>query len=138
MGTRSTIHFYDDGKNILNIYNQYDGYLSGVGVDIVEFFKTEKGNGFRDLALLYILRNKEGAYHTYATTETDVQEFNYYIYNYYDENDKKMKLAFTVTEDKWINELEEFAIVTLLKNGTLEDLEELVKKEEKLIENNLQ
>lgn len=82
MGTRSTIKFYDRYyRNLLSIYNQYDGYLEGIGAELVEFFESEqsRGNGFSDVALLYVIYKKSGAYHTYATTENDIQEYNYII-----------------------------------------------------------
>lgn len=132
MGTRSTIHFYDNQRNILNIYNQYDGYLSGIGRSIVDFFRgKDRGNGFDDDALMYVIQNKKGAYTMYATNERDVQEFNYYIYNHYNRFENKTELVFEVTQEVWIEERGEFAIVTLLRGGSLEDFEELIEKEEK-------
>lgn len=51
MGTRSTITFYtsmDGGKFFLvNIYQQYDGYLEGVGKELCEWLKSKTiVNGF--------------------------------------------------------------------------------------------
>lgn len=51
MGTRSTITFYSrmDGTNffLVNIYQQYDGYLEGVGKELCEWLKPKIiTNGF--------------------------------------------------------------------------------------------
>lgn len=45
MGTRSTVKFYDESDEpILCVYQQYDGYISGVGHDLAKFLKGEKNN----------------------------------------------------------------------------------------------
>lgn len=37
MGTRSLTFVYDNGKEILNMYRQYDGYPTGHGAELAEF-----------------------------------------------------------------------------------------------------
>ena len=39
MGTRSTTKIYEDGKLILALYKQYDGYPEGWGKCLKEFLK---------------------------------------------------------------------------------------------------
>ncbi len=130
MGTHSTIKFYTKhNKCILSIYNQYDGYITGEGQVIYDFLKDIKGNGFDDIALLYVLYKKKGPYHTYATTEQDIQEYNYKIYD----TDEDIKIS--IQEEKYIEELQDYALVTTLRYGSLEDLkhyinEELIKEQE--------
>lgn len=126
MGTHSTVKFYNRGHNILNIYNQYDGYISGEGIEILNFLEDERwqGNGIDDLALLYVCYKKDGKpYHTYATTETDIQEYNYTIYQTDD------GLMFKVTEETWDSENERTCLVTLLRYGTLKEFKRLVQTE---------
>lgn len=89
MGTRSTVKFYEDGNPILSLYQQYDGYVGGVGQQIAELFKKYQivngvgdvgmANGFSELALFYLIDNKKGNGNIYATHEKDMQEFNYEI-----------------------------------------------------------
>lgn len=93
MGTRSTVKFYEEQGLILSVYQQYDGYPGGVGQQIVSLIdkytlvngigfeeKQPIANGFSDLALFYILENKDGAGNLYATSAEDAQEYNYEIY----------------------------------------------------------
>jgi hypothetical protein len=92
MGTRSTVKFYQDGKNILSVYHQYDGYIEGVGkqiANLLEQYRVVNGipletdekiaNGISELALFYVIDNKDGNGNIYATSEDDSQEFNYEI-----------------------------------------------------------
>lgn len=128
MGTHSTVKFYRNGKNILSIYNQYDGYVAGEGKEILDFLENKelRGNGFDDDALLYVCYKKEGKpYHTYATTENDIQEYNYRID--YDFNEKEM--YFTITHETWNEEYEGGCLVTLLRNASFEEFKEFVKTE---------
>ena len=39
MGTRSNTIIYDGDVQILNLYRQHDGYLSGHGIDLLEFLE---------------------------------------------------------------------------------------------------
>lgn len=95
MGTRSTVKFIEDNSNILSVYQQYDGYPSGVGqqiVNLIDKYTIVNGiavgreerviaNGFSDLALFYVLENKKGAGNMYATTSNDSQEYDYEIHS---------------------------------------------------------
>ena len=128
MGTHSTVKFYNRrGHCILAIYNQYDGYITGVGKELVEFLEDEnwKGNGFDDTALLYVCFKKQGKpYHTYATVERDVQEFNYEIH------DTEDGLVFNITEEKWLNDTQEIAYVNTLRWGNLQAFKDYIKETE--------
>ena len=42
MGTRSLTHFKENGDTLATIYRQYDGYMSGHGVDLSHFLKSKK------------------------------------------------------------------------------------------------
>ena len=49
MGTRSVIKFYENGVFLWAVYQQFDGYLSGVGKDLKEFIKSKQWvNGFQN------------------------------------------------------------------------------------------
>ena len=125
MGTHSTVKFYERGKCMLAIYNQYDGYVAGEGKEILNFFEDEKwrGNGFDDEVLLYVCYKKEGKpLHTYATTENCIEEFNYEIC------DTEDGLRFTVKQQTWDEEREEI-LKTLLRWATFEEFKEFVETE---------
>jgi len=92
MGTRSTTKIYQDGKLVLALYKQYDGYPEGWGKDLKGFLKSKRFvngfsmdnkdrvfNGICDFALQLVCRFKEGAGGLYATTEDDSQQYNYVI-----------------------------------------------------------
>lgn len=100
MGTRSTVKFYEleKGKKTLlaSIYQQYDGYIEGVGHDLAKFLLSRKlingipcgidgrdsyyANGPGCLAAQYIAQNKTEIGNLYMTTEDDMQEYNYEVY----------------------------------------------------------
>jgi len=47
MGTRSLVHFEDDGKIICTVYRQFDGYPEGRGTELAEFLSNiTMRNGF--------------------------------------------------------------------------------------------
>ena len=89
MGTRSTTKIYDNGKFILALYKQYDGYTDSWGEDLKNFIKSGKFvngysvcddkqfNGIGCFALQLVSEFKEGVGGLYATTEDDFQEYNY-------------------------------------------------------------
>lgn len=72
MGTRSLIRFEKDGKHLVDIYRQFDGYPSGRGKELIEFLikgKIVNGiggdakfgvifNGIEDLAAQWISYEK--------------------------------------------------------------------------------
>lgn len=98
MGTKSTIKFYElenGKKNLLaSIYQQFDGYIEGVGYELAEFLIQKKlvngiplgvdcvhyANGPGCLAAQYIAQNKTEIGNLYMTTEDDTQEYNYEVY----------------------------------------------------------
>ena len=100
MGTRSSVKFYEwenGKKNLLaSIYQQYDGYIEGVGYDLARFLIQKKlingipggidtrdshyANGPGCLAAQYIAQNKTEIGDLYMTTEDDEQEYNYEVY----------------------------------------------------------
>jgi hypothetical protein len=104
MGTRSTIKFYESfGKDeqgkpkvrpVACIYQQYDGYPSGVGMELAEFLNSmtvvngfgmneKKGthaNGMGCLAAQFIAEFKTGIGGFYMTNPDDSQEYNYEVY----------------------------------------------------------
>lgn len=92
MGTRSTTKIYEDGKLLLALYKQYDGYPDSWGQELKNFL--HKGtfvngfgrngiklqfNGIGDFVLLLVKEFKEGTGDLYATTEEDEQQYNYVI-----------------------------------------------------------
>ena len=95
MGTRSTVKFYDESDEpILCVYQQYDGYISGVGHDLAKFLKgkkivngigsgqtMEKGfaNGIECLAAQYVAERKRRIGGFYLTNRDDKEEFNYEV-----------------------------------------------------------
>jgi hypothetical protein len=92
MGTRSTTKIYLDDKLYLSLYKQYDGYVEDWGKELKDFFKSGKMvngfpinskdklfNGVGCFALQLVTEFKEGVGDLYATTEEDMQEFNYTI-----------------------------------------------------------
>lgn len=91
MGTRSTITINDE-KNLplVNLYQQYDGYLSGVGADLKEKFgQTQIINGFNSqqageyangmgcFAAQVIAQFKRGIDNAYIVPIGQVEEYNY-------------------------------------------------------------
>ncbi len=96
MGTRSTVKFYDEYSEepILSVYQQYDGYISGVGYELAEFLRNKKVvNGFRSgqnmangyangmgcLAAQYVAEFKTNIGGFYITSPEDNQEYNYKV-----------------------------------------------------------
>lgn len=102
MGTRSTILFsekYQDSKTkkevyrkLCCVYQQYDGYLSGVGTEIYEFLSSGelvngldgspgiKFNGIGCLAAQFIAKYKDSSGGLYMNYINDCnEEYNYEI-----------------------------------------------------------
>lgn len=42
MGTRSLVHIQDEGKTLVTLYRQYDGYPTGIGADIIKALANGK------------------------------------------------------------------------------------------------
>ena len=119
MSTRSTIKFIKKHDNkltqLVNIYQQWDGYISGVGYDLANYLKSKKiingissgqdtdeyANGFGCLVAQFIRDNKENVGGLYIDEPDDEQEYNYEVIfdadKYY-----KMDFAETLTADEII------------------------------------
>jgi len=96
MGTRSTVKFYsqfNQDEPVLSVYQQYDGYIEGVGHELAKWLKDKKViNGIRDekmedgyangmgcLAAQYVMQHKNEIGSFYLTTIDDDQEYNYKV-----------------------------------------------------------
>lgn len=97
MGTRSTIKFIskinDELEPIVNVYQQYDGYVEGVGYDLANFLKSKKiingisstmrtfdyANGFGCLIAQFIKEFKTEIGLLYITNLDDIEEYNYEV-----------------------------------------------------------
>jgi len=99
MGTRSLTFVYDGGKNsepILNMYRQFDGYISGHGTELAELLISGEMvngipigedqlffNGMGDLAAQIVANFKKGSggIYIYPISSTDCgQEYEYHVY----------------------------------------------------------
>lgn len=96
MGTRSLTFVYDeDGKKLINMYRQYDGYPSGHGKDLAEFLEPitmvngigisearKIANGPGCLAAQMVAHFKDTPGHIYLEPTTAVdrgQDYEYHI-----------------------------------------------------------
>ena len=97
MGTRSKTSFIekrgDKLTHLVSVYQQYDGYISGVGHDIAKYILDKQicngitlgrdtsklANGFTCLIAQIIRDFKEDVGGLYITTEDNIQEYNYEI-----------------------------------------------------------
>jgi len=100
MGTRSIIKFIENGATVCAIYQQFDGYLEGVGKTLADFCAAGKMvngipvgepgkffNGIGCLAAQFIAANKNGAGGLYIyPTDCESQECNYEVHADRDEN----------------------------------------------------
>jgi len=115
MGTRSTIKFYERwGKEdlfVCAIYQQYDGYIEGVGKELKDFCNSgvlvngfsrnhnkRQFNGIGCLAAQFIAEFKKETGGLYMTTENDEQEYNYVVIA--DTSKKPYTLNISCKEDK--------------------------------------
>ena len=95
MGTRSTITFVENDTELVKIYQQYDGYIDGVGHELAKWLmKMTLVNGFSDasskntangvgcLAAQFIKDYKEGIGGFYIVpldTSNDNIDYNYRV-----------------------------------------------------------
>ena len=96
MGTRSTVKFYEEYNDelILSVYQQFYGYIDGVGHNLANFLMEKKvingirgdqsmdggfANGMGCLAAQYVAHNKTEIGGFYLTTKDDEQEYNYEV-----------------------------------------------------------
>ena len=126
MGTRSTITFYSrmGGTNffLVNIYQQYDGYLEGVGKELCEWLKSKTivngfskpdlniANGTGCLAAKYISEFKPATGGLYIYPEDVAHEDCDYNYSVIIDEDwvtsfstfeKKAEDIITIEVDNW-------------------------------------
>lgn len=95
MGTRSTTKILDeDGKHLVTLYRQFDGYPKGHGKELADFLNsktlvngygdttsTTEANGMGCLAALLIGHLKGGRIgNVYVTSKGDSQEYDYTVY----------------------------------------------------------
>jgi hypothetical protein len=95
MGTRSLTFVYEENKPIMNMYRQFDGYISGHGQELAEFLKSgtlvngysstdqTQFNGMGCLAAQMIVNFKKGVggFYIYPVDSTDCwQEYEYHVY----------------------------------------------------------
>jgi hypothetical protein len=95
MGTRSLTFVYEENKPIMNMYRQFDGYISGHGQELADFLKsgtlvngysdkkTIQFNGMGCLAAQLICNFKKsvGGFYIYPVDSTDCwQEYEYHLY----------------------------------------------------------
>lgn len=98
MGTRASVKFfsdYDQEVPVVNVYHQFDGYISGVGHDLANWLKDKKicngfssetmaegyANGMSCLAAQYVASQKTsiGGVYLFPVTDSD-QSYNYKVY----------------------------------------------------------
>ena len=97
MGTRSKTSFIEkrgeELTHLVSVYQQYDGYIDGVGHEIAEYILSKKmcngiplgintdnlANGFDCLIAQFIRDFKKDVGGLYITTEDNIQEYNYDI-----------------------------------------------------------
>lgn len=99
MGTRSLTFVYDGNVGsevVMNMYRQYDGYVSGHGVELAEFLQegrmvngipvgdnSRMFNGMGCLAAQMIAQFKSGpgGFYLYPASATDCgQDYEYHVY----------------------------------------------------------
>lgn len=91
MGTRSTIAIYENTKHLVTIYQQYDGYPSGAGLQLAKFIQSGKFvnglsgdkqivfNGMGCFAAALIKELKKGPGGTYIVPKGQEEEYNYTV-----------------------------------------------------------
>ncbi len=117
MGTRSTINFIENEVSVIKLYNQFDGYIEGVGYDLAKFLKDYKvvngmtgdrtniANGIDCLALQYISKFKTKPGNMYIVGEECEESYNYTVYL---DDDNKIKIKVDDIFDGYPEELLSF------------------------------
>lgn len=113
MGTRSTVKFfeYDNSeKPVLSVYQQFDGYIEGVGHELANWLLSKKvingiqsgqtmedgfANGIGCLSAQYVADHKTKIGGFYLTTDDDLQGYDYEVRYDYD------KKEFIITVDNF-------------------------------------
>ena len=96
MGTRSLTFVYDEGRPVINMYRQFDGYPSGHGRELAEFLLEGKmvngipvgrnermfnGMGCLAAQLVSNFKKDAGGFYLYPMDCTDCwQEYEYHVY----------------------------------------------------------
>jgi hypothetical protein len=95
MGTRSLTFVYEENKPIMNMYRQFDGYISGHGQELAEFLKSgtlvngysstdqTQFNGMGCLAAQLICNFKKsvGGFYIYPVDSFNCwQEYEYHVH----------------------------------------------------------
>ncbi len=121
MGTRSLTIIQENNKNLVTIYQQYDGYLEGVGSNLYEFIqsgqlvngfqinKTNQFNGMSCFAAQLVKYLKNGTGGTYLEAQVNPELYNgqygtdYCYWIYKEDNEIKLKYKTTYENDNdWI------------------------------------
>ena len=96
MGTRSTIASYEGKQHLVTIYQQYDGYPSGAGLELAKFIQSGKFvnglggkkklvfNGMGCFAAALIKELKDGPGGTSIVSKDQKEEYNYKVVGDFD------------------------------------------------------
>lgn len=141
MGTRSITRIYDEENEIIvDIYNQYDGYVEGVGTDLINFIRSgqvlngiqlssgdnrRKFNGMGCFAAQLVAYWKTGAGGTYLEAPRHGNRktvFNThgieYMYEVYFRNNQTNK-----TKEEYFRDSIEVRCFTLGDNDDIEEID---------------
>lgn len=129
MGTSSSTKFierYKEGKEIIlcNVYQQYDGYLEGVGLELIDFLKSKElvngipyekqdscFNGMGCLTAQYIKKYKGSSRGLYLVHLDNCQEYNYEIILDYIKNEDVGEICIRYLQNEYtIEEFENFIL----------------------------
>lgn len=100
MGTRSLTHIKQDGKTLVTIYRQYDGYPEGLGKELYDFLKDftvlngygkkepKLANGIGCLAAQVVDQLKDGIGNVYLYPPDSSDCGEEYVYTIYLLDDK--------------------------------------------------
>jgi hypothetical protein len=129
MGTHAVVHFFvqrsrHDKIRVVTFYFQYDGYLEGVGKDLVDFLKSytivngipfprkegiKYANGIGCLAAQFCKEFKNGAGNFYIEPYEEADA--YYTYEVvWIEESEEMQIVYRNETPMSISEFEEFII----------------------------
>ena len=147
MGTRSTIAFIDkrvtkDGKvytdEIVRIYQQYDGYPSGVGLELASWLSNKRiingipygedvsncCNGIGCMTAQFIHDFKTDIGGLYITDHDDTEDYNYKVIVTYDIPTSEYSI--TLEAYRWDDNTPFFSgipqeFINMVNNGDIED-----------------
>ena len=139
MGTRSTIAFIDNTDELVRIYQQYDGYPSGVGLNLANWIKDKtlvngfninqtmkKGfcNGIGCMSAQFIHDFKDDIGGLYITDHDDVEDYNYKVIITYDISSDTYEIMLEAY--RWDDNSPFFSgtpqeFVDMVTNGDIED-----------------